>query len=114
MRILAFLLFFPLYAHAALEEWACNELADYYGYVAVDRDSGMNSQDRVNKTVKAIKGAMSFHPERIEIESADAQALIQIVYAVYLDRGTPFQIRRAAQMKCLGVKPVIRPAGVRI
>ena len=88
-------------AHAALEDWTCHGIADYYGYVAVDRDNGMSLRNRVNATVKAVMTVMDSQAAYANVEADDARALIQIVYKVYDMPGSAMEIRRAALMKCM-------------
>ena len=101
-------------AYGALEEWPCWWLADFYGYVAVDRDNGVTFKDRSNKTVRDIITVMDSSIAAMDVEAADAQALLRIVQYVYLHRGTPYQIRREALMRCrVGQMepPAAKPAG---
>jgi hypothetical protein len=91
-------------ASAALEDWTCHGIADYYGFVAIDRDNGMALKDRVNATVKAIITVMDSRGAAENIDSDDAQVLVQIVYRIYEMRGTAYDIRRDALLKCMGGK----------
>ena len=115
-RALALLLLcFPLTAGAALEDWSCLGIADYYANVAIDRDAGMSSKDRSNLTVKHIIIVMDSEAG-IEVAAEDAQALLRIVQYVYWHRGTAYQIRREALLRCLkgnSEPPIARPMGGR-
>lgn len=116
MKILAILLLLTACsAHAALEEWSCLGLSDYYGFVAVDRDRGMPVAERVNTTVRAIITVMDSNVAHMNVEADDAQALIQIVHYVYSIKDHPVLVKKAALNRCIRgnpLPPAFKPTGL--
>lgn len=97
--LIAWLLCAPSYA--ALEDWHCQGLADFYGFVAVDRDAGVPLKDSINKTVRNIITVMDNPSAALDVEADDALALMEIVRYVYAQNLTPRQVKRAAQLRCM-------------
>jgi len=116
VRFLAIILLLASFsAHAALEEWSCLGLSDYYGFVAIDRDRGMPVAERVNTTVNAIITVMDSKVAHMNVEADDAQALIQIVHYVYSVKDHPVAIKKAALNRCIRgnpLPPAFKPTGL--
>lgn len=96
MRGAAFLiLLLSAPCHAALEDWPCSNLADFYGFVALDRDRGVPYEERIKAT------AASINKSGLVFTEHDAIALIEIVHWVYGTDAAPYQHRIAAYNRCV-------------
>lgn len=89
-------------SRAALETWSCDSVATFTGYVAVDRDLGIPRENRERATLTAFGAVAQLHPETIQSDMEDADALIGIVRGVYESGETSRTLRNRTLRDCAG------------
>lgn len=85
--------------------WSCADYANYAAIVAVDRDSGVAYEQRVQTTVRAIASQV----DDLALHSEEVSTLARITADVYSSRLRPVDEGRRAYRQCVrGHNSVVR------